>query len=197
MRRYGILSLIAIALGAVVFWPGTGQSAAAASFVLSDRDQQDAILAGKRSVVSDDFGDEWRSRNPSGETATVMTPFHRLALAARNAAFKNEPLRPKDIDTVLKESTNKLTVWVTLRGDKPDFARFYAPTLLDGRTEIKPSFVQNERTALRAEDGSYAARCVYVFPAEELKGRGRYSLVVRNSDEKDVSTFTVDLSAMR
>lgn len=197
MRRYGILALIAIALGAVVFWPGTGQSAAAASFVLSDRDQQDAILTGKRSVVSDDFGDEWRSRNPSGESVTVMTPFHRLALAARNAAFKNEPLRPKDIDTVLKESTNKLTVWVTLRGGKPDFARFYVPALLDGRTEIKPSFVQNERTALRGEDGSYAARCVYVFPAEELKGRGRYSLVVRNSDEKDVSTFTVDLSAMR
>jgi hypothetical protein len=197
MRRYGILSLIAIALGAVVFWPGTGQSPAAASFVLSDRDQQDAILAGKRSVVSEAFGEEWRAQNPSGETVTVMTPFHRLALAARNAAFKNEPLRPKDIDTVLKESTNKLTVWVTLRGGKPDFARFYAPALLDGRTEIKPSFVQNERTALRGEDGSYAARCLYVFPAEELRGRGRYSLVVRNSDEKDVSTFTVDLSAMR
>ena len=197
MRRYGILSLIAIALGAVVFWPGTGQSAAAASFALSDRDQQDAIVAGKRSVVSEDFGGEWRARNPSGETLTVMTPFHRLALAARNAAFKNEVLRPKDIDTVLKESTNKLTVWVTLRGGRPDFARFYAPTLLDGRTEIKPSFVQNERTALRTEDGSYAARCLYVFPAEELRGKGRYSLVVRNSDEKDVSTFTVDLSAMR
>jgi hypothetical protein len=197
MRRYGILSLIVIALGGGVLWPVTGQSAGAASFALSDRDREDAIVAGKRSVVSEDFGGEWRARNPSGETVTVMTPFHRLALAARNAAFKNETLKPKEVDTVLKESTNKLTVWVTLRGGTPDFARFYAPALLGGKSEIKASFVQNERTALRAEDGGYAARCVYVFPAEGLTPKGRYTLVVRNSDEKDVSTFTLDLSAMR
>ena len=34
MRRYGILSLIAIGLAAVLSWPATGRSAAAASFVL-------------------------------------------------------------------------------------------------------------------------------------------------------------------
>ncbi len=197
MQRYRILSLVAIALGGIAFWPATGQSAAAASFALGEGEQQDAIRVGKRSVVSDEFGGEWQTRNPSGESALVMTPFHRLALAARNAAFKNEPLRPKEIDTVLKESQGKLTLWVTLRGGSPDFARFYAPVLLDGRTEIKPSFVQNERTALRAADGGYAARCLYVFPADGLKDKGRYTLVVRNSDEKDISTFTVDLSAMR
>jgi hypothetical protein len=197
MRRYGILSLIAIALGGIAFWPVTGRSAAAASFALGEGERQAAIRMGKRSVVHEDFGGEWRTRTPAGESALVMTPFHRLALAARNAAFKNEPLRPKDIDAVLKESQGKLTLWVTLRGATPDFARFYAPALLDGQTEIKPSFVQNERTALRAADGAYAARCLYVFPAEGLKDKGRYTLVIRDSDEKDVSTFTVDLSAMR
>jgi hypothetical protein len=197
MRRYGILSLIAIGLAAVLSWPATGRSAAAASFALSERDRQEAILAGKRSVLTDDFGSEWRQKNPAGEVLEVMTPFHRLALAARNAAFKNESLKPKDVDSVLKESTNKLTVWVTLRGGRPDFARFYAPALLAGNGEIKPSFAQNERTAMRAEDGGYAARCLYVFPAEGLSSRGRYTLVVRSADEKDVSTFTVDLSAMR
>jgi hypothetical protein len=197
MRRYGILSLIVIGLAAVAFWPASGQSAAAASFALSERDRQDAMLAGKRSVVSEEFGGEWRQKNAAGEVVEVMTPFYRLALAARNAAFKNDTLKPKDIDTVLKETTNKLTLWVTLRGDRIDFARFYAPLLLDGKTEVKPSFVQNERTALRAEGGAYAARCLYVFPAEGLTPRGRYTLIVRNSDEKDVSTFTVDLSAMR
>lgn len=197
MPRYGILSLVAIALGGIAFWPVTGRSAAAASFVLGEGERQDAIRLGKQSVVREDFGSEWRTRNPAGESILVMTPFHRLALAARNAAFKNEPLRPKDIDTVLKESQGKLTLWVTLRGGSPDFARFYAPALLDGRTEIKPSFVQNERTALRAPEGGYAARCLYVFPADGLKDKGRYTLVIRDSDEKDVSTFTVDLSAMR
>jgi hypothetical protein len=192
MRRYAILLGIGI-----ILWPTIGQPAAAASFTLGERERQDAIAAGRRSVVSEEFGAEWRARNASGETLTVMTPFHRLALAARNAAFKGETLKPKDIDTAVKETGNKITVWVTLKGAAPDFARFYAPVLLDGKTEIKPSFVQNERTALRAEDGGYAARCLYVFPAAGLSGKGRFTLVVRNPDEKDVSTFTVDLSAMR
>ena len=191
MRRYAILLGIGI-----IFWPTIGQPAAAASFSLGERERQDAIAAGRRSVVSEEFGGEWRARNAAGETLTVMTPFHRLALAARNAAFKGETLKPKDIQTAVKETDGKLMVWVTLKGPTADFARFYAPVLLDGKTEIKPSFIQNERTALR-EDGVYAARCLYVFPAATLGGKGRFTLVVRNPDDKEVSTFTVDLSAMR
>ena len=192
MRRYAILLGIGI-----ILWPTIGQPAAAASFTLGERERQDAIAAGRRSVVSEEFGAEWRARNASGEILTVMTPFHRLALAARNAAFKGEDLRPKDIDTAVKETGGKLTVWVTLKGRTADFARFYAPVLLDGKTEIKPSFVQNERTALLVEDGGYVARCLYVFPAAGLGGKSRFTLVVRTPDEKEVSTFTVDLSAMR
>jgi len=192
MRRYAILLGIGI-----IFWPTIGQPAAAASFSLGERERQDAIAAGRRSVVSEEFGAEWRARNAAGETLTVMTPFHRLALAARNAAFKGETLKPKEVETAAKETGGKLTVWVTLRGTTADFARFYAPVLLDCKTEIKPTFVQNERTALRVEDGGYAARCLYVFPAAGLGGKGHFTLVVRNPDEKEVSTFTVDLSAMR
>lgn len=192
MRHYVIL----LGLG-IILWPTIGQPAAAASFTLGERERQDAIAAGRRSVVSEEFGAEWRARNAAGETLVVMTPFHRLALAARNAAFKGESLKPRDIETAAKETSGKLTVWVTLKGATADFARFYAPVLLDGKAEIKPTFVQNERTALRGEDGGYSARCLYVFPAAGLGGKGRVTLVVRNPDDKDVSTFTVDLSAMR
>jgi hypothetical protein len=192
MRRYAILLGIGI-----ILWPTIGQPAAAASFTLGERERQDAIAAGPRSVVREDFGGEWQARNAAGETLSVMTPFHRLALAARNAAFKGEPLKPKEIDTAVKETSGKLMVWVTLKGGTPDFARFYAPVVLEGKTQIKPSFDQNERTALPAEDGGYAARCLYVFPAAALGGKSRFTLVVRNPDDKEVSTFTVDLSAMR
>ena len=181
MRRYAILLGIGI-----IFWPTIGQPAAAASFSLGERERQDAIAAGRRSVVSEEFGAEWRARNASGETLTVMTPFHRLALAARNAAFKGEELKPKEIDSAIKETGGKLTVWVTLKGGAPEFARFYAPVLLDGKAEIKPTFVQNERTALRTEDGGYAARCLYVFPADALGGKSRFTLVVRTPEAKEV-----------
>jgi hypothetical protein len=86
---------------------------------------------------------------------------------------------------------------VTLRGAKTDFARFYRPTLVAGKNELKARFVQNERTALREDDGRYAAQCVYVFSAEGLAPKDRVVLVVRDADEREVAKFTVDLAAMR
>ena len=53
MRRYAILLGIGI-----ILWPTIGQPAAAASFTLGERERQDAIAAGRRSVVSEDFGGE-------------------------------------------------------------------------------------------------------------------------------------------
>ena len=45
----------------------------------------------------------------------VMTPFHRLALAAQNSAFKSQDLKPKDVEALLKEPEGKLVPWATLR----------------------------------------------------------------------------------
>lgn len=170
---------------------------AAASFALSEREREAALQFGRRSVITEGFGSEWRVQGPAGQSLVVMTPFHRLALAARNTTFKNEALAPKEIESLLKEESGKLTFWTTLRGGKPDFARFLVPALLDGRAEIKPTFVQNELTALPEEDGRYAARCLYVFPADRLNPSGQVTLVVRDPSEKEVARFKVDLSTMR
>jgi len=78
-----------------------------------------------------------------------------------------------------------------------DFARFYTPALLERQREIKASFTQNERTALRGEDGQYTAHCLYVFPVEGVDPRGTVTLLVRDNEEKVVAKFTVDLSTMR
>lgn len=167
------------------------------SLVLTDRDREQAIRAGKKSIVADEFGGEWRVKDGAGQTAVVLTPFHRLALAARNSAFQSKELKPRDVQTVLKGAEGRLAFWVTLRGGKPDFARFYTPEVLAGSQAVKASFVQNERTALREEDGRYAAQCLYAFPAESIDPKGRVVLVVKDADEKEVAKFTVDLAAMR
>ncbi len=190
--RYGFLPLLAVVVGLVGVAPGE-----AVSFVLTDRDREQALRAGKRSVVLEEFGAEWRLRDASGQAVVVMTPFHRLALAARNSAFRGEEIKPRDIETVLKDHNGVLGFWATLKGGKVDFARFYSPTLMAGGVAVKASFVQNERTALREEDGKYAARCLYVFPADGLDPKGRVTLVVRDAEEKEVAKFTVDLAAMR
>jgi hypothetical protein len=85
-----------------------------------------------------------------------------------------------------------------MHGRAPDFARWYQPVLrVEGR-EVKASFTQNERTALRLEDGRYAARNVYVFPLEGIPPRGTVTLVVRHSvDQKVIMQQALDLSKMR
>ena len=86
---------------------------------------------------------------------------------------------------------------MSLRGDAPDFARYYVPRLMVGDREIKASFVQNEHTAVRQDDGGYLARCVYGFPTREVKGGERLALIVADGDGRDVTRFTIDLAAMR
>jgi hypothetical protein len=167
------------------------------TLVLGEQERQEALQLGQRSVTSESFGDEWRIVSGSGESVTLMTPFHRLALAARHAAFKNEPLKPKDQDRMLQELKDRLVLEVHLRGPREDFARHLTPRLLAGERTIEPTLVQNERTAARQHDGSYLARCVYSFPTKDVTGTARVSLVVRDPDGQPVARFPIDLGRMR
>lgn len=173
-----------------------GSEALAATFTLGERDQQAAIHAGERSITSEGFDREWRV-STGGESVTVLTPFHRLVIAARHAAFKNEPIKPAEVQRVLKQDAGRLMVSVQLRGKREDFARHLVPRLVAGPREIKAAFVQNERTPLAEDDGVYVARCVYGFPIQDLTGRERVSLHVADPEGRDVSRFTIDLSTMR
>jgi hypothetical protein len=176
---------------------GTAGDAAAASFSLGEADKRAAVQAGERSTLSDAFDREWRVSGGGGDSLTVLTPFHRLLLAARHAAFKRTALKPAEIERVLRQDAQRLVVWVQLHGPAEDFARHYVPRLVDGPREIRPSFVQNERTAMRQGDGGYLARCVYAFPIRDLDGRRRVVLSVSDADGRDVSQFTIDLASMR
>lgn len=164
---------------------------------LTPQDRDEAVRTGRRSVIDENWGGEWRVDAGAGQAVTVMTPFHRLALAARNSALRNQELKPRDVEVLLKNLEGKLMFWATLRGGRVDFTRFYAPALVAGPQEIKASFSQNERTALRGDDGQFTARCLYVFPTEKLDPRATVTLLVRDGEEKLVAKFTVDLSAMR
>ncbi len=188
--------VVRIALIALV-WSAGCVPAAAASLVLSDAQKRDAVRIGERSVTEEGFDAEWRVRNDAGDTVTVITPFHRLVLAAREATFKSEPLKPDQPDKLLREQRDRLLLWTELKGRGESFARFYGPTLQVADRTIKPAFVQNERTALRDESGGYLARCVYGFPTKDITGKSRVTLIVRDADGRTASTVTIDLSAMR
>ena len=195
MKRFGSCWLLVLSIGACFL---EVDSLDAASLTLTPEERETAIVMGKRSIISEPFGGEWRvGGDGAGEALIVMTPFHRLALAARNSAFKSQELKPRDVEALLKEQEGNLTLWATLKGGKADFARFYTPLLVSGQQQIKAAFIQNERTARGEDDGSYTARCMYVFPSAGLTPGGTLTLIVRDSDDKQVAKFTVDLSAMR
>ncbi len=172
--------------------------AGAALLTLSDREQTEAMGVGQRSVTKEtDFDAEWRVDNAAGEHLTVITPFYRLALAARNAAFKNEVMKPQDRDKMLQDLRERLMFWVHLRGKREGFARYYTPRLLVADLEIEPVFVQNERTGLRQTNGSFLARSIYAFPIKDVTGKSKVVLVIRDPEGELVSRFAVDLAKMR
>lgn len=180
----------------------TASAAQGAALTLPASDIPHALSVGQASVTHEGaFDAEWRVTNEAGDSVVVMTPFHRIVLAARHAAFKGEPLKSSEPAKILKEQRDRLLLFVQLRGTREDFARFYAPRLLlrgaADAQEIEPTFVQNERSAVRQESGEFLARCVYGFPTKELTGTSRVLLVVRDAERRDVSRFTIDLGAMR
>jgi hypothetical protein len=183
-------------LAALVLLVGVA-TAEAASLTLDARELQDAVEHGERSVNRESFGDEWRVQTAGGHVAVVITPFHRVALAARQAAFRKEPLKPRERDRVAREQRDRLVFWVQLKGPREDFARFYAPHLIAGARHIEPAFAQNERTPARDPDGGFVAQCVYAFPTKSLSPASKVMLVVRDGDGRDVTTFAVDLGRMR
>jgi hypothetical protein len=188
------LLLIVLVFGWLLATPPAG----AALLTLTDAQQAEALRVGQRSVtVESGFEAEWRVDNPTGESLTVMTPFYRLALAARNAAFKNEPVKPQDQSKMLQALRDRLMFWVQLHGAREDFARYYVPRLVVGDLEVEPVFVQNERTGLRQANGSFLARSVYAFPTRDLTGTSKVVLLVRDPEGHVMSRFTVDLAKMR
>lgn len=188
------LRLIAVAFAWLLATPPAG----AALLSLTDAQQSEAVRVGQRSVTTDaGFDAEWRVDNSAGESLTVMTPFYRLALAARNAAFKNETVKPQDQAKLVQELRDRLTFWVSLHGAREDFARYYAPRLVVGDLEIAPVFVQNERTGLRQANGSFLARSVYAFPTRDVTATSKVVLLIRDPAGQTVSRFAVDLAKMR
>jgi hypothetical protein len=168
-----------------------------ASLDLTPAQRAEALRVGARSVTAEQFDAEWRVVNGRGESVSVLTPFHRLVIAGRHAAFREDTVKPAEVDRLLREQSKRLVLWAALRGPREEFARFYAPRLLAGDREIAPTFVQNERTAARQGDGTFLARCLYGFPVRDLTGTTRLTLVVADGDGREVARFPIDLAAMR
>jgi hypothetical protein len=193
-----LAAAVSVACATIV---GAG-AVAAASFVLGETDRREALAYGARTADRDGFDAEWRVTNGGGEVARVMTPFHRLAIAARHAALRGEPLKGAEPERLLRDHKDRLVFWVELHGAHEDFARRLVPELVvaggpSGDHTVKAAFVQNERTPAPRDGGGYLARCLYAFPLKDLTAASRVALVVRDGDGRETRRFAIDLSRMR
>ena len=82
---YRCLPFLVLAAGLVAATPGEAMSLA-----LTDRDREQAIRAGKKSIVAEEFGGEWRVKDATGQTLTVMTP---LFLSSEMLVFPSKYCR--------------------------------------------------------------------------------------------------------
>ena len=192
MSRVGLVLPAVLACAAAI----VANAASAATFVLADTQKRQALDYGRSSASRDDFDAEWRIA-AGGETVVVLTPFHRLVIASRHATFRDEPLRPSEPDRILREQKDRIVFALQLRGREEAFPRFYVPELMVGDRKVKATFVQNDRTPARLEDGVYLARCTYAFPVKDIPGNSRMALVVRDGDGRETRSFAIDLGAMR
>ena len=181
----------------LLFGAAQASPVGAASLTLTDREKEEALGTGRRSLTTEVFGGEWRVLNDKGESVTVITPFHRLAMAARHAAFRNEVVKAQDQQRMVDEFKERLMFEVNLLGPRPDFARYLTPRLQAADREIEPTLVQNERTALRQDSGAFLARCRYWFPNKDLTAASQLVLVVRNAEGQLLARFPIDLARMR
>jgi hypothetical protein len=185
-----------VALAATPLWLPC--PAGAILLTLAPADVERAVTEGSRSIAQEEFGEEWHVRLPNGDEVAVTTPFSRVAFAARRAAFKGEPLTERALQEQVDRGKGKLQLLVTVHGGAADFARWHQPVLRVGDREVKASFVQNERTALRVEGNRFAARNVYVFPLEGLAPQGTALLVVQHAvDRKVLLQVPLNFAKMR
>jgi hypothetical protein len=194
VRRALAALAIILPLGGLALSPAP---AVGAALTLDEHGRREALRVGEKSVGTEAFDTEWKVKSDRGDSVSVLTPFHRLVIAARHATYSGKPLKPTEPDKLLKENRDRLVLLAELHGKSESFARGYAPRLVVGDREIKPTFVQNERTAQRQDDGRYLARCVYGFPIRDINGRGQATLIVADADGRDVSRFAIDLGKMR
>ena len=120
MRATGGAIVLAFAL-AVTYVPAAG-----ASLSLSEREQKQALVFGQRSVINETFGGEWRVVQGSGESVEVVTPFHRLALAARHAAFITRH-SVSNVSTVTARAPTRSASWRSPGVSANDAARADGP----------------------------------------------------------------------
>ena len=169
----------------------------AALFTLMPGDRDESVRVGRRSVTTEDWGGEWRVDGGAGQFLTVMTPFHRLALAARNSAFQDKELKPREVDSVLKDQQNKVVFFATLRGAGWTSRASTPPCCWPGAVDQGLLHTRTSGPRSAARTGSTPRAASTLFPAEGVEFPRPADAPGAGPRRKVVAKFTIDLLDQR
>ncbi len=124
-------------------------------------------------------------------SATIFTPYHCLALMARNSAGGNSDMDTEALCRLCAENHKEPYFEVTLYGDEDDFDRDYkAVVLKDGREiPIDKTFHQGYD---QAREYTISSRQNLYFSADVLQNKGKVTLRIVKPKEPSLD-FLFDL----
>jgi hypothetical protein len=139
--------------------------------------------------------------------ATLITPFLRVALLAKNAKEKNQKLDMKIVNLALKDMSDKIIFRVTIYGDYPTFgktAKFYLE--YNGK-KVNPISSYTSFYSQFARDYTHISEGEVKFSNREIPKDAKIKLVVsylpyetekeKEKPKETICTFEFDLSKHR
>ncbi len=131
-------------------------------------------------------------------TATIITPFLKVALLSRQAALSGEKPDERVIRTAIKEDTDFINFDLLLFGGSPKFPRTVEFHLKYAGREIKPSYCFMPSYGEIARDYTMSAKCRVKFSRAGIPPDAKIVLVAsfkpdEETKEVSVAEFQFDL----
>ncbi|MFA5394307.1 MAG: hypothetical protein WC081_07905 [Candidatus Ratteibacteria bacterium] len=167
------------------------------SFSLSTTETSAAVNYGKnqRGDLLVDFEKPWTvflGYGPGKGSATIFTPYHCLALIARNSAKDNSDVDTESLRRICAESYKDLYFEVTLYDNKENFDRDYKAVLLKDGREI-PVLKVLQQGYDEAREYTLSSQQKLYFPIDILRGKSEITLRIVRPEAPPLD-FVFDLN---
>ena len=174
---------------------------------ISEKEIEEAIKYGIKNaeLSTTEFVSDWTVNMGYGEgkgTATIVTPFLRIALLSKQAKMAGQKVKRELIEKVLKEDADEFTFDVLLFGGYPEFGRSVQCLLKYNNKKIQPVYQFIPPYAEIGRDYTQSVKGTVKFKKEGIPATAKIVLcfnfnVSKEEKEKYTCEFEFDLNKYR
>lgn len=200
-------SKILVFFSLIIIFSGCNKKTAEVSLPISENEMNEAIEYGIKNagLSTTEFVSDWTVDLGYGEgkgKATIITPFLKTALLAKQAQMQGQKVKRELIVKALKEDTDCLIFEFLLFGGYPQFGRSAEFVLKCGDREIQPVYKFTPPYAEIGRDYTQSVKGNVKFKKTDIPTDAKVVLKIRfNVDEegkdKYTSEFEFDLKKYR